>query len=257
MPGPADGRLINLLDSSSLSHRMTINMYHVSMLVAKVKAEAISATYYHLWDGFLRAFEAIERQYIQWERDAMILIGYQKKECPDKSAGSHPSVHSCYHIYQGPWTTSIWNKHRAARIILHQTFLDVVSPVTTGSDCNMFHSDNCDWSAVSRSIIQDMINDILASVPFSLGDIPTMYTTTSPKSVSGYFLIWSLQVIIRCTFASKEQQNDARSILLRVGRQCGISYATIFAQNFVSKERIIATGNGVDFDLVDKEILAY
>jgi hypothetical protein len=236
---------------------MSINMYHVSILVAKVKAEAISATDNHRWDGFLRAFEAIERQYIQWERDAMILIGYQQKECPDKSAGSHPSVHRCYHIYPGPWTTGIWNKHRAARIILHQTFLDVISLVTTGSDCNMFYSDNCDRCAVSRSIIQDMIKDIFASVPFSLGDIPTMYTTTSPKSVSGYFLVWTLQVIIRCTFASKEQQNDARSILLRVGRQCGISYATIFAQNFVSKEHIIATGNGVDFDLVDEEILAY
>jgi hypothetical protein len=203
-------------------------MYHVSMLVAKVKAAASSAADNLLLDGFLHTFVEIERQHVQWEQDAMGLIGYQKKVWPERVTGSCHSVYSCYHIYSGVWSTGVWNRHRAARIILHQTFLEVFSSATVGGGCS---SDNRDWSAISRSIIQDMIQDILASVPFSLGDVPISETTGSPMSVGGYFLVWVLQVIIRCTFASTEQKCAARSILLRIGRLCGISYATMIAQN--------------------------
>jgi hypothetical protein len=228
MPGPADARLVGLLDSSSLTDRMTINMYQVSMLVAKVRAATSSTVDNLLLDGFLYAFAEIEHQHVQWEQDAMVLIGYKKEIWPEKATGSYLPVPSCYHIYPGIWSTGIWNKHRAARIILHQTFLEVFSSATVGGACS---SESRDWSAISRSIIQNMIKDILSSVPFSLGDVPTSDTTGCPMSVGGYFLVWVLQVIIRCSFASTEQKCATRSILLRIGRLCGISYATVIAQN--------------------------
>ena len=228
MPGPADARLVGLLDSSSLTDRMTISMYQVSMLVAKVRAAASSAADNLPLEDFLHTFAEIERQHVQWEQDAMVLIGYQKMAWPEKATGSHLSIYSCYHIYPGIWSTGIWNKHRAARIILHQTFLEVFSSTMVGGACN---SKSRDWSAISLSIIQNMIKDILASIPFSLGDVPTSDTTGPPMSIGGYFLVWVLRVVIRCTFASTEQKYAARSILLRIGRLCGISYATVIARN--------------------------
>ncbi|CZR63740.1 uncharacterized protein PAC_13637 [Phialocephala subalpina] len=227
-PSPADERLVKLLDPSTLPNRMIINKFEVSKFVANVNAKIRSSQISRQWDGIWQEFQRLENKFLVWDGEASQEFGFVQIQQPS-GAGDKTFV---YHSYLGFWTLSIWNKHRAARIILHQTLLEAIDASEyscSGSDPGALDEE---LYASSKSIIQDMADFIFASIPFSLGDVPLPSTINGPKSVGGYFLVWVLQVILRCPFVTETQRHQARDALLRVGKQCGISYATIFAQQY-------------------------
>ncbi|KAF8853862.1 hypothetical protein BDZ45DRAFT_62941 [Acephala macrosclerotiorum] len=241
-PSPADERLVKLLDPTTLANRMIINKFEVSKFVAYVNTKILSGQISRQWDGIWQEFQRLENEFLIWDVEASQEFGFVQVQRPSMT-GDKPYV---YHSYLGFWILSIWNKHRAARTLLHQTLLEAIDAIEYTSLESSPFALNEELHASSKSIIQEMADFTFASIPFSLGDVPLPSTISGPKSVGGYFLVWVLQVILRCPFVSEAQRRQAKDALLRVGKQCGISYATIFAQQYGTSSRTVFKPNHHD-----------
>ncbi len=238
-PGPVHLRLLSFLDMSHPANQMILNMHHVSKWVAEVNAVVLAGHTISFCQDLLTEFIWLEGLLRDWDRSASSTLSYQKVWSNDSL------VEPKHDTYPGFWTVSIWNKHRATRIVLHQLFLESI---------HLYHEDQVaeiagiklvEQQVISQSAIAQMIKDVLASVPFSLGEM-----SARSKSIGGYFLVWALQTVLRCPFASLEQHHEARTVLERVGRQCGIRCATMFAKNFVPHQQDFHT-SGFMFQSVD------
>lgn len=229
-----------MLDPASPANRMIINMYRVSMFVATTYQDIDSGSADRIWNSsILQDFENLDFFYRQWKEDASISLPYQRNRpsWDERLTSLPPTFGSANDVYMGFWTTSLWNKHRASRIALHQALLarlDAANVNRTSypkEDLKLL--DAVEYRFKSPLIIQAMIHDIFASISFSLGEIPinSLNVSYQSKSVGGYFLIWALQCIHRCPFASDEQAQRAKATLARIGRECGLSHATASAQD--------------------------
>ncbi|KAH7312052.1 hypothetical protein BKA65DRAFT_159393 [Rhexocercosporidium sp. MPI-PUGE-AT-0058] len=220
-PRPIHARLISFLDISKPANQMILSMMHVSKWVAEVHLVILVGNPNLVYQDLVRDFAVLEEELCQWNKSASISLSYQKVRSEDSS---NETKHD---NYSGFWSVGVWNKHRATRILLHQLLLELFQAVREGQPS--VNINNCSLNQLrqnSQNIIQEMTGDILASVPFSLGEM-----SFPPKSVGGYFLVWSLQTIIRCPFTSLQQNHEALAMLARVGRQCGIKCATMIAKN--------------------------
>lgn len=217
-PRPIHNRLINFLDLSQPSNQMCRNMQRVSQWVAEVNSEIVAGHVHSPYRDLLLVFIDLENQLCDWNDAASVSMSYQR-------VGSEDAPATIKHDnYSGFWTLSVWNKHRATRILLHQLLLELFQAVEGIEETDLFSIDQ--QRIDSQAVILEMTTDILASAPFSLGEM-----SVPPKSVGGYFLIWSLQTILRCPFISHKQHHEARAVLEKVGRQCGIKCATLIAKS--------------------------
>lgn len=207
---------------------MIINMFQVSRYVATLKAKSYMDRIEYHWDEIVEDFQRIEDSFFQWNLQASHRYGFAQVETPRNTGDSKPFT---YHAYLGFWTLCLWNKQRAARILLHQSLLGALDALVSTSEDDLSKIYQCQRES-SISTMQTMAEFILASVPFSLGDVPLPPEIRGPKSVGGYFLVWPLQVILQTPNLPESQRCLAKDALLRIGRQCGISYATIFAHKY-------------------------
>jgi len=256
-----------MLDSSRPASRVIINTFQVSKLVAKIKSETLQR------DGNItdECYASLERQvhtvdllFQKWHAD--VIAAYEYPDTDSSNEASLKMMDCAQKFSSSQFCQGVWNKHRTARILLHQKFLETPVPKYARhayAAANIYeHSghraariilhqrflevplpmessrltpiyEQRAQRAVSQLIILDMTAAILASIPFSLGDIERKTKGAVPISIGGYFLVWSLQVILRCPFITLDQRMIARTSLERIGRECGISYATLYARTFV------------------------
>jgi hypothetical protein len=211
-------------------------MFQVSIFAANTYQDLRSRDPDRVWNNsILQEFERIDRRYHQWTSDATISFPYETVQSSpgDKLNSAFTTSEIQNHLYRGFWSFSLWNKHRASRIVLHQALLARLDAVKSSYTDDEFESLNMIHHRCKATLaIQVMIHDIFASIPFSLGDIGS--SNTEPKSVGGYFLVWALRVIVECPIASEDQRNRARAALVRIGTQFGINHAVIAAQVFSS-----------------------
>ncbi|PVH86275.1 hypothetical protein DL98DRAFT_11453 [Cadophora sp. DSE1049] len=216
-PRPIHTRLINFLDMSQPANQMCLNMQHVSQWVAEVHSVILAGHAHSPYRDLLLAFTVLEKELCDWNDAASVSMSYQRVRSKAASASiKHDN-------YSGFWTLSVWNKHRATRILLHQLLLELLQAVEGIEDTDFFSIDQ--QQVDSQSVILETTADILASAPFALGEM-----SLPPKSVGGYFLVWSLQTILRCPFTTHQQHHEARAVLEKGGRQCGIKCATMIAK---------------------------
>lgn len=220
---------IGLLGGTSLSARMIINNFEVGKFIMKARHQSSISDMPHDSDNsFHLRFLQLNLKLQTWETDACEALALLKVRTLSNTIHSIERDAPLFDIYPGPWTLSLWNKHRAGRILLHQTFLDVFYSSPSPSVLSSLHEEQ---RSLSQSIILDCADDILASVPFALssgsGD------SWPPRGVNGYFLIWSLQVVLRCSYTNFAQRTLARDNLKRVGKECGLNYALVYAREYV------------------------
>ena len=214
---------------------MIINMFNVSVFSANTNHDIRSGHPDRIWNiSVLQEFKKLQSDNCQWKEDARMVFPYKTIQCTagDHLASEFTASETQHHVYRGFWSEALWNKHRAGVIVLHQALLarlDAARPTHGDSEA----VDVAELRYRATLAIQVMIHDIFASIPFSLGDILSYKKTSLPKSVGGYFLVWTLMVILRCPVASEDQKNLARAALVRIGRQFGLCYAVKSAQYYM------------------------
>lgn len=130
-------------------------------------------------------------------------------------------------LHRDVWIAYEWNYHRTARIILHEQILSCLSRLETISSRDAGISSNIAiFKETSMSTIQFLINEVLSTIPQSLGDIDqegrilsNVPGTIFCKGIGGYFLLWPIRVIKATPFATSEQTLSAKATFERI-RDC-------------------------------------
>jgi hypothetical protein len=143
----------------------------------------------------------------------------------DSTASKFPEF---VQLHQDVWIAYEWNYHRTGRILLHEELLeclDRLQSLYSGSQGNV-PIDLSSFKQASIRIIRALIDQILSTVPQSLGDIDhegnlTKISSGTPKceGVGGYFLLWSIKIIKRTPSATAEQRGIAEGVFERI-REC-------------------------------------
>jgi hypothetical protein len=130
-------------------------------------------------------------------------------------------------VHRDIWIAYEWNYHRTARIILHEQLLqciDRVFPGTTEDTRMEFEF----LREVSISIIRVLVDEILSTVPQSLGDIDddgNLLDPTVPRKcrgVAAYFLLWPMKITKRTKSATPKQRETAQYVFDRVREYTGM-----------------------------------
>ena len=84
----------------------------------------------------------------------------------------------------------------------------------------------CSFEETSINIIKGLADQVLATVPQSLGEIDfegnlldDALGTTSSKAVGGYFLLWPIKIVKSTRSATSEQRAAGEAVFERI-REC-------------------------------------
>jgi hypothetical protein len=131
-------------------------------------------------------------------------------------------------LHQDVWIAYEWNYHRTARIILHEHLLECLDRLQCscpGTE-RTFSTDLCSLKQSCVTIIWALVDEVLSTVPQSLGDIDhegniveNSSGTPKCKGVGGYFLLWPIKIIKVIRSATAEQRSVAQGVFERI-REC-------------------------------------
>lgn len=125
------------------------------------------------------------------------------------------------------WMVYEWNYHRTARVILHQ---QLVSCINKMIDANILDGPNLSKLQVQKttsiSIVQQLVDQVLSTVPQSFGDIDqhgriSMSTTSSGfQAIGAYFLLWPMKIFKSDSGAASVSQRAAATAVFERIREC-------------------------------------
>jgi hypothetical protein len=131
-------------------------------------------------------------------------------------------------LHRDVWIAYEWNYHRTARIIMHEHLLECLDRLH-----NMCNGEQaslrpvlCSFEETSITIIKGLVDEVLSTVPQSLGEIDyegnlhdNLPGTKSCQGIGGYFLLWSIKVIKSTRSATSQQRAAGEEVFERI-REC-------------------------------------
>jgi hypothetical protein len=151
---------------------------------------------------------------------------------------NHNAIFSLYSFdcYQDLWAACVWNTYRAARIVLRDTISECVE-VLAASGIGSESLSNSNFK--SSVLIEAMIQDIRASVPFVLGQVDSLgnvQTEGDSTALSGQSLLWPMNIIHKTKHADASHNIWASEVLVEIGRRTGLMRAMALAKRTPSME---------------------
>lgn len=142
------------------------------------------------------------------------------------------------HTYHDLWTAFIWNGCRSKRAHLQEVLLHCLCLLNCHPEAENLHmtlrrlSLDSDSFTRSKRIIEDMVSDICATVPFMLGSIDSKGKHTPDARgipLGGYLSIWPLHVARASTEEGSEREAWIRERLAFIDSKMGIRMGRIVA----------------------------
>lgn len=151
-----------------------------------------------------------------------------------------PSLPDLIQLHQDVWIAYEWNYYRTGRIILHKHLLQCLDRLETL--CSGSSSDVLDnilsYKEISLVVIRSMIDEVLSTVPQSLGDIDhegrvlgSARRISICTGIGGYFLLWPIRTIKSLPLATTEQTLFAKKVFERIRDCTGMKTALGDASN--------------------------
>lgn len=137
-------------------------------------------------------------------------------------------------LHRDVWIAYEWNYHRTARIIMHEHLLECLDRLeSVYSDAQgAFLTNLYSSRQACITIITALVDEVLSTVPQSLGDIDhegrlmeNSSSTPRCKGVGGYFLLWPIKVTKGTRFATAEQRRAAQGVFERIREYTGMKSA--------------------------------
>lgn len=140
-------------------------------------------------------------------------------------------------LHHDVWIAYEWNYHRTGRIILHEHLLECLdrldSLYSSTQEEGPFPTDLSSIRQASLTTIRALVDEVLSTVPQSLGDIDHEGCLTEDKDpgtpewkgVGGYFLLWPIKVIEAMRSPTAEQKNVAQGVFERIKECTGMKSA--------------------------------
>ena len=131
-------------------------------------------------------------------------------------------------LHHDVWIAYEWNYHRTARMIMHEHLLECLSKLQNSQSS----TDSLDLGSTEQAsliIIWSLANEILSTVPQSLGDIDhrgkligSSSSTPKPRGVGAYFLLWPIKMIKALKHPTTEQKRVAQVVFERIREYTGM-----------------------------------
>jgi hypothetical protein len=130
-------------------------------------------------------------------------------------------------LYPDLWVIYELNYQRTGRVILHTQILECLTSLEIIEDVDLS-------IAYSQITITGLIEEMLGSVPQSLGDVSCNGVVLrrdneeggkgvqGTSAIGSYFLLWSIKVIRSSKYASEEQKGRAREVFGRIRKVTGM-----------------------------------
>ncbi|VUC30935.1 unnamed protein product [Clonostachys rosea] len=133
-------------------------------------------------------------------------------------------------VHRDIWMAYEWNYHRTGRIILHQTLLECLLQPSIDLPSAISAHEISNYIDASTSIIHDLADSILSTVPQSLGDIDSTgqcVSLTSDKpgwqAIGAYLLLWPIKIIkSHNSMATETQRHNAELCFERIRERTGM-----------------------------------
>ncbi len=142
-------------------------------------------------------------------------------------------------VHHDFYTAHIWNSCRSKRAHLHEVSLHCLSllgcdPETTDLSSKLKSLDLAESLLTrSKSIIDDMVSGICATVPFMLGDIDMVGELALERKsmpLAGYMLLWPLHVARASTNEGSEKEAWIKSSFESIDSKVGIRFGRLMAE---------------------------
>jgi hypothetical protein len=147
-----------------------------------------------------------------------------------------------YHIYKSIAASSMWNNYRCARILIQELILDTLDDISASTERNIAFPQRHALELQCRQTALQLVEDICASVPFSLGSEMEMEMASNKSAGSaaannpasagvaisgsgGLTLMWPLLVAANSGVAPKDLRDWIAGSLNKIGYSMGINQA--------------------------------
>lgn len=138
--------------------------------------------------------------------------------------------------YRDIWVTSVWNTVRCTRIVLASMIIRCSALLYYPVD----YRTTLEYAKYSR-LSQEVISDIIASIPYQLGWFATRKhlldeadltsyacgRDSSQKMLAGHFMSWPLSCVMTQDFAMDDQRKWAQGRLEFVASELGLRYVNM------------------------------
>jgi hypothetical protein len=188
--------------------------------------------------GLLQAinmFEAEDRSFEQWAAASVspYTYGVLSRDKLLKN-GNHAGIPlpEVIHYYHDSWITGFWNVYRFARVVLLQTLAQLTMRVSLYPELAPM---NPRMEAIRQKVllcVDGMVNDIFASIPYTLGKVDANgwilkpdHRSLSSKAISGYTSVWPLKLALMVRTLTDAQRKYIFDQLAYIEGSMGIKQA--------------------------------
>jgi hypothetical protein len=178
--------------------------------------------------GLVREMHDLDRAATDWRHGPSWTYQTMRRSEVFKDREFSENIPDFVQLHPDVWVAYEWNYHRTARVVLHEQLLDCLSrfdELSTGAEESLLASVRS-LQNMSIAIIRSLADEILSTVPQSLGDIDhegnllsSSRSITLCKGVGGYFLLWPIKIIKSTRSAEAEQRAAAQAVFERI-REC-------------------------------------
>ena len=180
------------------------------------------------------AVTLLDEKLTTWSKRASGFYEYTKMEAPCPSPPDSTfdlQTPSSIHLYSSAMVAGLWNQYRCMRILLLECRQSLSSRLreNTAWEPSLFDTGNSEAIHRSPKEVEDLIDDVCASVPYLLGEVDQEGNLQQPqqkKAIGGFMLLWPLRLIFIKGLGTLLQRNWIAKRLRYIRNVLGIYLAT-------------------------------
>lgn len=144
-------------------------------------------------------------------------------------------------VYPDVWTAKAWNSYRTTRILVQAIILRSAAWLAGGNIQDPRVISQIAVALQARQVVQTMVDEICASVPFHLGLTTKVGNKSNMNMINNqedqttqhfgdYFLLWPLYLARSARIISNEQRRWMTARVLNIARHLGVEEDLVLAK---------------------------
>ncbi|KAG9253963.1 uncharacterized protein F5Z01DRAFT_655617 [Emericellopsis atlantica] len=227
-PLPESQDWINALDDDASFSRLEKGALRISEVCVKARMLLQQLTSYTSSSEevlqLVREMYCLDQEVSEWRRRPEWSFKTVSRSEISSEAEVSNHLPERVEIHRDIWMAYEWNYHRTARLILHQQLLQCLEKLASSSstiESGHLDSQIACWMERSVSTIHTLADQVLATVPQSLGNVNSLgqyrrnrTAQSSHRAIGAYLLLWPIRVIGSETSRAAERQIRSAVVVL-------------------------------------------
>lgn len=190
--------------------------------------------------GLIKECQELDEDIVHWTKNLPESFQFttvtRQNEIPDNDLKKAEAYPGRVDAYRDLWVTSVWNTVRCSHIVVASMIIRCTAQLYFPVD----YRTTLEYARYSR-VSQEVISDIVASIPYQLGWFATRKhlldradltsyacgQDDSQKMLAGYFMSWPLSCIMTQDHAMEDQRTWAQGRLEFIASALGLRYVNM------------------------------